>query len=251
MVDHGITLPYRIAIPSRRRPDSAARQVARFPDATVYVAEGEREDYERYIQPGNIRTHRERGMGAIRNHILDDTPRELAVVMIDDDLERLVCHVGARTRRVPEARLRGIIEQLIVAVVDLDVSLGGFGSFHNPKFYPQLLPFSLTAAPLGIVVHNGRKIRYDPALDVQYEDLDATLQALSTSRVVWVDNRFACVAGYLKNAGGLQGVRTGERMAACRDRLEHKWGKHIDVRSSPRSSKGGTPGAKIKVKRRR
>ena len=98
------------------------------------------------------------------------------------------------------------------------------------------------------MVFNGeRDYRFDETL-FSHEDNDYVLQVLlgNQDRFVFVDNRFFFEFDYKNNKGGLQSIRTRERVAADENHLVEKWGPWVSMETSSQ----GNLFPKIKVRRK-
>jgi len=221
-----------VAIPSSGRAKRCWQTMRTLlPMANVYVAEREVDDYRSAGIPAErIRTHPNlEGMGAIRNHLVQDA-RKSALVCIDDDLRFILCRVGRKPRKIAEPeRIFDIMYGSALVASEIPVAMFGWGVQAMPWFYRDSDPMTLCGAFGGAVGFIGKTARYDDRLKVG-EDVDVILRELRERRIVFSDKRYYWNFGkVMGGAGGLQAVRSEERCRLDRELLKAKWGESLHL----------------------
>lgn len=247
---------YVIAVPSRMRSCAVSPLIKQLAKVRLYVGEPE-SAYYRAGNPGiEVATHP--GLptiGAIRQFILDHSPED-CVVMLDDDLKCVRPVLGLRRKAIHEpAAIMKIIENGMVCARDLGISLFSWNRNPNGGFLQPHDPLGIAQPCAGCFGIIGRKLRFDETLQ-HGEDMDITLQGLMVDRIVLQDRRFYFDFGLVgAGNGGLQGVRSQEKIDADIEVLTKRWGPHLELKGRPRSQhfKKGTVrsrSASIRVRRR-
>ncbi len=226
------------------------RTLAFFPNATILVDEKEREAYLPHVPEHQLSTHPSlAGIVKIRNHILP-TRQERTVVMVDDDIKEVRAMVGKRPRKIrdPES-VRRILENAITILQDSGRHMYLFNRGGAPWTIQLHCPVKTGGGtPSGIMIFNGKRdYRFDEKL-FTHEDNDYVLQVMlgKQDRFVFVDNRFFFEFDYKSNSGGLQSIRTSDRIAADEAYLTEKWGRWLSMETSS----GGNLFPKICVRRK-
>jgi len=217
----------RVVIPSSRRPrmaGAAFRLVKLFADICVPAAEK-----RAYAALGKaVVTHPDEiaGSGALRRWILDHY-KQKCVVILDDDVFRVLCVVGRKARAItdPEAIRRILLNAATIAEgTSASIFSFGAGAIHESpvrSFLPYD-PFSISKLAGGCVGFVGRKILPDPKLH-HGVDTDVNLAALLKDRIVWQDNRFV----FERRALLKPIVPNKESWKRDRKYLAQKWGPYI------------------------
>jgi len=221
-------LDYEILVPSRRRVAAAANTLSLVPTAKVYVDEAEADDYARAVGAERVRTHKPlTGMAAIRTAMIRQCTTS-AMIMLDDDLRGIVSLLWRRPKRITDP---GMILQILENGMNLanDLGLHFFCWSRNPHpaQFKACDPFGLAAPMSQAIVVIGKDIVPDRRL-LMYEDVDMSLSALLTDRIVINDRRYYFdFGGCWQGAGGNQGIRTETSDSADRALLGRKWRSHL------------------------
>ncbi len=221
-----------------------------FPGAFILIDEKEYEDYAKFVPGEQLLTHQSLpGIAAIRNFILDTRP-EQTIVMLDDDIKEIRAMVGKRARRVrdPES-VRRIIENAVTILQDSGKHMLLFNRAGTPWGIQIHKPIVCGAGtPSGIMLFNGkREYKFDERL-CSHEDNDYVLQVLlgKKDRFVFIDNRYFFEFCYKNNKGGLQSIRTQQRIESDESYLTQKWGQWMTMETSSQ----GNLFPKIQVRRK-
>jgi hypothetical protein len=221
-----------LAVPSSGRTRQAAwlrRNL--LPTARVYVAEDERDTYlEAGIPPEALHTHPNLvGLAKIRNHIVKDCPTKV-VVMVDDDCEYVMAMPGRRVRVIKQPdKVLGIVLSTTNVAADMGSRVFGWSTHGRPVYYRDNDPFSIRRPLGGALGVIGKEPRWDERLVVAV-DTDCTLQELMANRIVYTDGRFFWQCGPVSSgSGGLQRLRTSDRVALDQALLKEKWGDFLQL----------------------
>jgi len=201
-----------------------------FPSATLVVPESEKADYADIPLPETVLIPDEiTGVSAVRNWILDRF-KEDAVVMLDDDITACVCMVSLRCRKLSPEETLAMITNAAWCARGADARLFGWHQRSDPRLLQRNDPFGVNhwvGGAVGIVRdENGNAPKWDELLKCKC-DIDATLQELLDTRLVWNEARFCFVQGRDKNLGGNSIFRTADRITAEKRHLKRKWKVHI------------------------
>lgn len=243
----------QVVIPSRRRPELAAKALLLAPDALLCIADSEAKEYRAacgdnaclLLHPDTLV-----GMGRKRQWVLDHVDAE-AVFMLDDDVSKVYAIVGQRQRKITDpADIRQIILNAAHIAQTIGTACFGFNHTADTRHVSSLKPFTfggyVNGFAFGVV---GRSVRFDAELDTK-QDIDFSLQCLQHHRILWKDNRFAFVTReWFKRPGGMAGVRTQESLGRDIARLKARWGDAVDVEHYVRSGVGKHQNVRIKVQR--
>ena len=221
----------KIIIPSRRRVESCRRSFQLVPSADVCVAEEEKGDYAEF--GGALSTHPDEvtGVSNVRRWILQHY-KQRCVIIFDDDVLRVSCLVGRKTRRIedPAAIHRILLNSATIAEA-MGASLFSYAITANVLDFFPYDPFSFLKANGPCLGFIGRGILPDPALS-HNTDADLTLQALLKTRFVWQDTRFMFEHKIMTNSGGNRHVISKESWARDRKYLKRKWGDYLQEKDS-------------------
>ena len=225
-------LSLRLVIMSRSRP-RAITSHRLFPSATLVVPESERADYahvplEKVTIPDDVT-----GVSAVRNwivkHFNDD-----ALVMLDDDITACVCMVSLRCRKLSTVETLAMLENSAYCARGAGARLFGWHQRSDPRLLQRNDPFSVhhwVGGAVGVVRDaNGGVPKWDELLKCKC-DIDATLEELMVTRLVFNEARFCFVQERDKNLGGNSLFRSAERIAAEKRYLKRKWKSHIRFES--------------------
>jgi hypothetical protein len=195
------------------------------PYAVLCIPEGEKEDYkyidiEKCYVPDNIK-----GLGPLRNWILNKFDDEI-IVMADDDIVSLdiLCVIRSYSIYDPE-KIRQIIYSTAMCAKDIGTSCFGFNQCWDVRKYRAYEPFLITGWVGGVIGVIGRRIKF---VDNWFKtDIDFCLRTLLKDRIIWKDNRYSFVQGRDRNKGGNSTFRTIEKVERELEYLENMWGKHF------------------------
>ena len=193
----------------------------------VLVPESEKEAYEANM-PNPILTIPDEveGLGQVRNWVLDNFKEE-TVIMVDDDVIRMVNLSGIRTRRV-EDREEVVQAMINTAIMSRDMGVHFFGySQTDIRKFNGTDPFKLNTWVGCVVGINGRKYRFRN--DKFKVDIDYALQNLLTDRIIFCDNRYYFYQERDNNKGGNSLYRTEEDLERSMHDLEKKWSPFLTI----------------------
>lgn len=213
----------KLLIISRSRFDTIAdNTIPLFPEwVEVLVPESEKEEYGKRIANPLLTVPDEvRGLGQLRNWILDNFDDE-TVVMIDDDISIVYGLSGEKAKMIedPEELVQIIINDAVMAK-DLGCKCFGFSQADIRK-YKGCEPFSFSkwvGCVIGVI---GRKYRFRN--DKFKVDIDFCLQNLLVDRILFVDNRYYFAQKRDTNKGGNSAFRTKEDYDRSKQSLIEKW----------------------------
>lgn len=192
----------------------------------VLVPESEKEMYEsRIINPVITVPDSVKGLGFLRNWVLEHFPEE-TVIMIDDDIHYFYCLTGENTKAVDSDEFFQHLINTAVMAKDAGCHVFGFSQTDIRK-YNGTQPFSLNGWVGCIIGVIGRKYRFRD--DYFKVDIDMCLQSLLVDRIIWIDNRFYCSQDRDNNKGGNAKFRTKENFQRSVDSLLAKWGDCLKV----------------------
>jgi hypothetical protein len=156
--------------------------------------------------------------------MLDQFP-ETCLAMFDDGLEGVASlpRNPVKTYRDP-VFIQQLIENGCNIQADLGLSLYCWSRTSHAASYTSCEPFSFIGPASGGFIVRGRKFRFDEKL-LTNEDVDFSLQALMTDRIVLQDTRscFLFENTTTRQAGGIDDLVAN----AERGYLESKWGGSI------------------------
>ncbi len=201
-----------------------------FPEATLVVPETESADYEHLgLQMVTI-PDEIKGIGPVRNWILDNF-EEKALVMVDDDIKHVwVCSRKRGYKITDPDIVAGIVYSAAVCANDLGTACFGFNQTWDVRKYKAYEPFNLSGWFGGVFGVIGRDIRF--CSNMFKADVDYCLETLYQKRVLWMDDRFSFVQERDKNLGGNSLFRTKGAVDADIARLKRKWQKHYTYRET-------------------
>jgi hypothetical protein len=226
---------YTIVVPSRARPGSVPKVLRLLPTAVVCIDDRERDDYAAVTPASQLLLHPPtETIGEVRQWILDEIPGP--VVMIDDDLRDVRPMVGVKRKPITDPDvIRVIIENGVRCATDLGLHLFSWNRNPVPMYFQPNNPIEFAGPCAGAFGVIGRKFRFDTSL-IHGEDCDLTMQALLRDRVVLIDNRFYWQFGPVhQGEGGLQQIRTHEKIKADIDKLRKRWGSYLVLDAKPGS----------------
>ncbi len=216
---------------SRNRHDTIRQQSYRyFPEATVCVAESERDAYHAALPAAKILTHPDAvtGLGPVRQWVLDHVESRWVVTIPDDIVGCYGLTWTYASRWTDTKAIIALLRNTAECAEDAGAKLFGFNQAWDVRKYSPFQPFNLNGwvdGPMGV---GTRELRYDTSL-VLHPDVDFALQHLLKYRLVWQDNRFAFSHDRWKQAGGNAGSRSKANHEREFAYLERKWGAHYTV----------------------
>ena len=201
-----------------------------FPSATLVVPESEKADYADIPLPELVTIPDEiTGVSAVRNWIVDRFDED-ALVMLDDDITACVCMVSLRCRKLSPDETLAMITNAAWCARGAEARLFGWHQRSDPRLLQRNDPFGVNhwvGGAVGIVRdENGNAPKWDELLKCKC-DIDATLQELLDTRLVWNEARFCFVQARDKNLGGNSLFRTSDRITTEKRHLKRKWKAHI------------------------
>ena len=236
-------------IPSYKRPERITT-LELFPDAKVFVAENEVEDYRKanpdadfVIVPNEVQGN----VCRVRNYILDMF-KDSAVVMLDDDMSGIL-HMEVngtlkRWKEVPNENLPGLFCRLADITEEWGFAYFGLQCNSDSMSSRNITPFS-TVSFLGGPVQGflpSNTCRYDERLPLK-EDYDMTIQQCNTKRGCLRFNMYCFHAKQSEQKGGCASYRTLQVEKEQFEALQRKWGSRI-VKSDG-SNKGHSTKKKV------
>lgn len=218
-----------IAIPSYKRPnDNLTPKFIK--KGIIYCHDFEVEDY-RKNNDNEVRSIPDelagKGMGVIRNFILDNTKGE-EILMLDDDIRYFGYYEETALVKMKEDEFYDFAENAFRMIKELGTKLWGLNLQSDKKFYREYSPFSLSSVVLGpcLGVIKDTYLRFDDDLGYK-EDYDYSLSVLRKFRKILRFNKFHYSCGHIRVKGGLSGVRTFDIEMKQAERFQRKWGKRI------------------------
>lgn len=225
----------KIIIPSKDRVDDCRTALTLFPTATVVVREDQQAMYRVLGVPLLAHPAHVRGIGPLKNWILENVPDE-TLVLVDDDVHDMRSPVGHPTKshciRDPQT-IREILENAEAMARGAGARVFGFDQTGGDvrKFRPQD-PIGLSGwvgAVMGII---GRDLRFDPNLLIR-ADIDFCLQSQLKHRVIVCDRRFGFIhRPRFTHRGGNAETRSGQRNKLEIAYLQKKWGQWLSVKNA-------------------
>jgi len=217
-----------IAIPSYKRHDNC--QTAKYlKKAVIFCHEFEVKDYEKCNDNLVVSIPDElqgKGMGIIRNYILDHSDEE--VLMMDDDVSYVGLYDKGILIKLNEQEVYDFIESGFRMCRELGTTLWGVNLQSDKKFYREYSPFSLTSVVLGpfFGVINDHDLRFDEDLGLK-EDYDFSIQVANKYRKILRFNKYHYSCGHIKLKGGCASYRTMQKEHDQAIAFQKKWGSSI------------------------
>lgn len=204
-----------------------------FPQATVCVAESERDDYAAVSSSLLLHPDSVSGIGPLRQWVINTVGQQSrAVFMMDDDVTKCYALSGTFARQLWD---REALVQLVANTAECAEAAGarifGFNQAWDVRKYRPMHPFSLSSWIGGLIGFIGTDVHYDQRLLLR-ADIDACLDSLQRHRIVWQDTRFAFEQKRFAGAGGNAVHRTSAQHAQELAWLQAKWGRHLSVKTS-------------------
>ncbi|MGT2800815.1 GREB1-related protein [Streptococcus marmotae] len=218
-----------VNIPSYKRP--VVEILKLYPFCVVWVAEKEKEAYQKQNPDTIIRTMPDEVQGNIarvRNWILDHTQDDDVVVMIDDDCYFFGFWENEEKTSLEAEDFIQFIEKYSLIADEWGAKFWGVNCLEDRRGYRAFCPFSTTSF-IGAPFHcflKGNELRYDENIPLK-EDYDMTLQQLNRYRVALRVNKFHYRVKQSEQAGGCAMMRNYDVELEQLLRLQKKWGDKI------------------------
>jgi hypothetical protein len=168
-----------------------------------------------------------KGMGVIRNWILDNNSPAGDILMVDDDVSGIGYYEGQQKIKLNEVQIYEFIENAFRMCRELGTVLWGLNLLYDKQAYREYSPFSLTSVVLGPfmgIISNG--LRFDTTLGLK-EDFDYSIQVLNRYRKVLRFNKYHYMVGHLVGKGGCTAYRTTAKEREQKEKFVNKWGSKI------------------------
>ena len=138
--------------------------------------------------------------------------------------------VSLRCRKLSPDEALAMIENAAWCARGAGARLFGWHQRSDPRLLQRNDPFGVNhwvGGAVGVVRDaDGGTPKWDELLKCKC-DIDATLQELLTTRLVWNEARFCFVQERDKNLGGNSLFRSEERITTEKRHLKRKWKAHI------------------------
>lgn len=225
-----------INIPSYRRPH--VKTLEYLPDASVWVAESDYEQYKEANKNANIIAvpeHIQGNLCRIRNYILDKCFEngDDAVCLLDDDFQGLYeWRDDNRDAHCKMHKLDGdyipyFLEKYSYLCEELGYKLWGVNCAGSQRMAQGNNPFSSQSYIGGpFSVHLKNRIRYDERLPLK-EDFDMTLKHIQQYRGCLRVNHIVYINDMSNNVGGCATYRNLQKEKEQFLLLQKKWGNKI------------------------
>lgn len=202
----------------------------------VCVPESEKAAYAETVGEYRVVGHPDsmKGLPRKNNWILDHLMDDEAVVLLDDDIDRVVrCFVEQGADEV-DTDSPVVIEEIIRQGYEMAEDMGAFlfGWSPDPQnivYFHGMEPFKLTGWVCGAAkgIRKGSSLRYDERLTAK-EDYDISLLNAYVHRFCLKNMRYCFAAhGTFVSEGGLSKSRNSMTEKADIELLKRKWGQAI------------------------
>lgn len=225
---------HKIVLSRGRAESISTHTLLKDGDFDLVVPESQLEAYQSRVKNArNILTVPDdlKGLGKVRNRILDMYNNE-DMVMLDDDLKHFTSLMGLSPKNYHDPV---IVDQIIMNcyrnALEAGCTLFSFNQKCDVRKYRQSQPFSFTVWSGTIMGLCGEKKRFTEVNDLKV-DADYSLKCLLEDRRVWVDQRFGFLCIRDTNTGGNAEFRSPEKINEEIAFLKDKWGKHIKITQS-------------------
>lgn len=170
-----------------------------------------------------------KGLGAVRNWVLDYYKDEI-LVMFDDDIDCFFSLLNIKAFKITDVDMIDlIIDNCASNCLEAGASMFSFNQVQGDiRKYDHTQPFNLKTWTGTIVGVIGRKYKFTE-INKTKVDADYSLQCLLKDRIVWVDNRFSFGCKRDNNVGGNSLYRNQDSVNKEIQFLKDKWGKHIKI----------------------
>lgn len=218
-----------IIIPSYKR-GKESKTPKLLSKAKIACHEFEEDEYKKYnknelmIIPDELKG---KGMGVIRNYILENSKGE-KLVMLDDDISSIGHFENGVRINLKEDEIYNFIENSFRMTEELGTKLWGVNLLEDPRSYRTFAPFSLTNVILGpfMGIIKDKSIKFDERLGLK-EDYDYSIQVLRKYRKILRFNKYHYSCGHITMKGGCATYRTSEAERKQAKLFQKKWGSKI------------------------
>lgn len=165
-----------------------------------------------------------KGLGQVRNWVLDNFKEE-TIIMIDDDIDRFYCLTGLHAKQIddPDEFIQILINTAVMAQ-DMGVHCFGFSQTDIRKYKPYE-PFKLCTWVGCIIGVIGRDDKFrDDKFKV---DIDFCLKKILRDRIILCNDMYFAIQSRDNNSGGNATYRTEDEYNKSLDSLCEKWGRFL------------------------
>tara|TARA_R100000808_G_scaffold24903_2_gene59201 strand:- start:4038 stop:4787 length:750 start_codon:yes stop_codon:yes gene_type:complete len=222
-----MTNKLHIAIRSYKRAGDV-KTIDIFKDATIWIPESQKEDYEKHytnIQciPDNEDGNSSRKLNSILNRCEADW-----ILILDDDITDICYWEKGQKYSVSPDEIEDIIKHYFQVAEDLGVKLWGINVNGDPMSYRVYSPISFLSPVLApFSGHLKTDLRYDEEIPYK-EDYDFWLQNIRKYRKTLRVNKYHYMHYHGSGLkGGLVGKRTMEKEKKSVDNMIKKWGSQV------------------------
>jgi hypothetical protein len=223
-------LPYKIVVPSRKRPHNMPLVRLLLPTATICADEREAEDYASLVPPDRLLLHPPMdGLPRVLNW-LQDNIAEPVLIEIDDDFVGVQATTGSKRQITESEEILAILENSIQCCEDLGLTVFCYSRTPNttiirPNERP-IVPTQSVRNAFGIM-GKARHRKWDPDLTGR-ADVDWTLRTLLEDRCVMADVRYYFDCGRVfAGRGGNVGIVSPEQFKRASLQLKERWGRSV------------------------
>ena len=218
-----------ICIPSYKRAnDCVAAQYIK--SATIFCHEFEADEYRKYndnpiiVIPDDLKG---KGMGIIRNYILDNAGVD-EILMVDDDVKSVGYYEGGERIELTGEEVEIFAKDMFRLAREAGTIVWGVNMQSDKKFYREYSPFSLSSCVLGpfMGIINDKDLRFDEKLGLK-EDYDFSIQVLRKYRKILRFNKYHYIASHIEKKGGCASYRTQDKEIQQAEAFQRKWGSRI------------------------
>ena len=217
----------RKVILSRSRPDSITTHRLLM-DYTLVVPVSEKEQYSHIQKDPVLIPDKVKGLGAVRNWILDHFKEE-CIIMFDDDIRNVTNVQNYSPLQITDPeQIEWIIWNTAWNAKEAGAKIFGWSQKIDVRKYRPFQPFAFDhwiGTAIGMI---GRDYRFIENNKLKV-DADIILQALLKDRYVWNDERYGFVNLKDTNTGGNSIWRTEEQIKKETEYLKRKWGPWIQI----------------------
>lgn len=211
----------------------------------VVVPVSEFDQYASVVGEARVVGHPDsiKGLTAKRQWMLDELMDDEALVMLDDDVERILCMFENSNRYITNPEdVEAIIRTTFTTARDIGAKVFTWGLLaQSIQYFTGLEPFRLSGmihgSSFGIMANHGLNFNTGVAVN---EDLWLSLLNAYKHRYCLKDNRFAFVAKVFEGMGGQANYRTAQRQAQDYEFLRRLFGPAV-VQNSKYEESGMVP----------
>ena len=167
-----------------------------------------------------------KGMGVIRNFILDNAGEE--ILMLDDDIKYFGYYEEDELFKMSEEYFYNKVEEFFKRTREAETVLWGLNLQKDRRLYREFAPFSLSSVVLGpcMGIIKDKEIRFDESLGLK-EDYDYSVQVARKYRKILRFNKYHYSCGHIKTKGGCAAYRTSNAEEEQAELFKKKWGSKI------------------------